>query len=282
MNYPPQGAVRWRPAAVALLVVLVLTQGCANLGAIREFASISAESGQYTKLVTDYVESPIRQKRYQPPSEQKSLDRMAANRATERDRLLLRQALIVEYMDALGRLAADEAVTYDKELDNLGNAVKGNKLASAKEADAFSAIAKVLVKGVADRWRQKQLKELITTSNGPFQVVVESLRVAVESGFGGDLLNEKTAIRKYYDTRIRKSSDEAGIAALEEWRDLRLVEIDAREEAIKSYTQILRKIARGHQQLYEGRDDLSKERLLQEMSRNAKELRAMFATIRNL
>lgn len=269
-------------AAFPLLAVLVLAAGCANLTAIREFASISTESAEYTRLVTDYVESPIRLKRYQSASRHDRLDRDAAARAAQRDRLLLRHRLIEEYMDALGRLAADGAVTYDKELDHLGNAVKERKFTDAKEADAFSVIAKVLVKGIADRWRQKHLKELITTSNEPLQVVVESLRVAVEQGFAGDPLREKEAIRQYYDDLVLESRDKAGIAALEEWRDLRLTEIDTRARSIESYAQILRKIAQGHQQLYDGRDDLSKERLLHEMSRYAKDLRTMFAAIRNL
>lgn len=269
-------------AILPLIVALTLAQGCANLSAIREFANVSTESAQYTRLVTDYVGSPIRQKRYQPPSEYELLDRIAAERAAQGERLFLRHRLIEEYMDALGRLATDEAVTYDKELDALGNAVKEKRFTDAKEADAFAGIAKILVKGVADHWRQRQLKELIVASNEPFQVVVDSLRVVVERGFGGDLSNERSAIRRYYQNLVLESRDKAGIAALEEWRDLRLAAIDARAKAIESYAKILRKIAEGHQKLYDGRDDLSKELLLRDMSRYSKDLQQLFNTIRNL
>lgn len=269
-------------AAFPLLAVLALAAGCANLTAIREFANISTESAQYTKLVDDYVQSPIRQKQYRPLREHEALDRIKTERAALQERLLLRHGLIEEYMDALGRLAADEAVVYDKELDALGSAVKEKKFVEAKEADAFATIAKVLVKGVTDRWRQKQLKELIATSNGPFQAVVESLRIVVESGFRGDLLNEKVAIQSYYRTLILESGDKAGIAALEEWRDLRLSAVEVRAKAIESYAKILKKIAEGHQKLYDGRNDLSKELLLRDMSRYSKDLKLLFNTIRNL
>lgn len=282
MNNLSQRMGRWRPAAVILLMVLVLTQGCANLGAVREFANISTESAQYTKLVNDYVEWPTSQKRYQPPDQYDLWDRIARDRAAQRERLLLRHALIEEYMDALGRLAADEAVAYDKELDALGNAVKENKFAETKEADAFTAIAKVLVKGVTDHWRQQRLKELIATSNEPFQVVVHSLRVIVEKGFAGDLLDEKAAVQSYYRTLIRESQDKAGIAALEEWRDLHLAAIDTRAKAIQSYAGILKKIGEGHQRLYDGRNDLSKELLLRDISRYSKDLKLLFNTIRTL
>lgn len=282
MDRPPQRTVRWRPSAVLLLIVLVLTQGCANLSAIREFANISTESAQYTRLVDDYVEWPTSQKRYQPPDQHVLLDRIARDRAAQRERLLLYHTLIEEYMDALGRLAADEVVVYDKELDALGNAIEEKKFADAKEAGAFAAIAKVLVKGATDRWRQKQLKELIATSNESFQVVVSSLRVIVEKGFAGDLLDEKAGIQSHYRTLIRDSRDKAGIAALEEWRDLHLAGVDTRAKVIESYAKILTKIGEGHQKLYDGRNDLSKELLIRDMNRYSKDLKLLFNTIRTL
>lgn len=282
MTYTRSRGFELKLAIIPLVVALTLAQGCANLSAIREFADVSTESAQYTRLVTDYVGSPARQKRYQPASQHELLDRIATERAAQGERLLLRHRLIEEYMDALGRLAADETVTYDKKLDALGNAVKGNRFADAKEADAFAAIAKILTKGVADHWRQKQLKELITVSNEPFQVVVDSLRVVVENGFGGDLPNERAAIEKYCGTLIMQSSDKAGIAALREWCDLRLSVIGVRAKAIEAYTQILRKIAEGHQRLYDGRNDLSKELLLRDMNHYSKDLQKLFNTIRTL
>lgn len=282
MDHPPQRTVRWRPSAVLLLIILVLTQGCANLSAVREFANISTESAQYTRLVDDYAQSPIRQKQYRPAREHEGLERINRERTALQERLLLRHSLIEEYMDTLGRLAADEVVVYNKELDALGNAVKEKKFVDAKEADAFAAIAKVLVKGATDRWRQKQLKELIAISNGPFQVVVESLRIVVENGFRGDLLNEKAAIQSYYGTLILDSRDKAGIAALEEWRNLRLAALETRAKAIESYAKILRTISEGHQKLYDGRNDLSRELLVRDMSRYSRDLKRLFNTIRNL
>lgn len=275
MDHVPKRASRSRPAAVVLLLVLVLAQGCANLTAIREFAGISVESAEYTRFVTDYVESPARQKRYQPPSEHEPLDRIAMERHTQQDRLLVRHRLIVEYMDALGQLAADDAVRYDKELDALGRAAKEREFVDAKETDAFAAMVKLLVKGAADHWRQRQLRELIGTANEPFQVIVQSLRIIVERGFGGDLLNEKAAMERYYNSLIAHSSDTAGIAALAEWRDLRLSAIEARAKAIESYGELLRKIARAHQSLYDGRNDLSREGLLREIRGYSKDLRTL-------
>lgn len=283
MNQIPRRVSRLRPAAVLLLLlVLNLAQGCANLDAIREFASISTESAEYTRLVTDYVESPARLKRYQPSTEHNQMDRIAAERQVQQNRMLLRYRAIVEYMNALGRLAADEAVRYDKQINVLGQAVKEGKLADAKEADAFAAMANVLVRGATDRWRQKQLAEFIGAANDPFQVIVESLRVIVERGFGGDLQTEKMVVERYYDTLISYSKDKAGIAALEEWRDLRLSAIETRAKAIQSYTQLLRKIAQAHQALYDGRHDLSRKELLSTVRDYSQDLRTLFGAVKAL
>lgn len=271
-----------RARAYLLIFFLILGAGCANLVAIREFASISAQSAEYTTLVTQYVESPERQKRFQPSDQYKRLEQMSRERAAQKERLLLRHALIEEYMDALGRLAADELVTYDKEIDALGKAVADNKFADEKDAGAFASISKILFRAAADGWRQKKLRELITESNSSFQEVVGALKRIVDQGFTGDVENEKATMQNYYQTLIMSSKDKAGIAALEEWRDTRLAEVGARGRAISNYSEVLSKIASGHQKLYDKRDDIDNEELLRQMSRYAKDLRKLFDTIKSL
>ena len=89
---------------------------------------------QYSHLVSAYADTPARLKRYEPQSQWPVLDRQTTEREAQRERLLLRQKLIQEYMDALGQLAADDLVSYDNQLDALGNAVKNAKFADQNEA----------------------------------------------------------------------------------------------------------------------------------------------------
>ena len=59
-------AIPWvRRLAVTSLVALALAQGCANLTAIRDFGAISAETASYQALVQDYVDAPVRLKRFE-------------------------------------------------------------------------------------------------------------------------------------------------------------------------------------------------------------------------
>lgn len=262
--------------------LLVLGVGCTNLAPITEFADISAQSAAYTALVTQYVQFPERQKRFQPSSQHARLEQMSRERAAQKERLLLRQALIEEYMDALGQLATDEPVKYDKEIDALGKAVADNKFAGEKDAGAFGSVSKILFRAVADDWRRRKLRELIAESNSPFQEVVGALKRIVDQGFAGDTENEEIAIRNYYQPIILSAKDKAGIAALEEWRDARLAEVRVWRHAITDYSEVLSKIASGHQKLYDKRDDLDNKDLLQLMSRYAKDLRKRFDTLKNL
>ncbi len=262
--------------------LLVLGVGCANLAPITEFADISARSAENTGLVTQYVQFPERQKRFQPTDQHSRLDQIARERAAQNERLLLRHTLIAEYMDALGRLASDELVTYDKESDALGKANAHNKFSGESDAGAFGSVSKILFRAATDGWRQKKLRELIGDSNSPFQEVVGALKRIVDQGFAGDTENEEIAINNYYRTLIVSSTDKAGIAALEEWRDTRLSEVRARRRAITNYSEVLSKIASGHQILYDKRDDLDNKDLLQQMSRYAKDLRKLFDTLKNL
>lgn len=69
MRHTSSRTNRLKRVSTALLMVLVFAQGCANLAAIREFAEISTESAQYTRLVVDYAESPAPDRRHAATAE---------------------------------------------------------------------------------------------------------------------------------------------------------------------------------------------------------------------
>lgn len=270
-----------RILASLLLVFPLFGTGCADLSAIQEFASISVRSAEYTGLVDRYVASPARQKRFQPADQQEHLDQMTRQRAAQRDRLLLRLGLVSEYMNALGKLAGDDVVDYDNGIEGLERAVVENKFAGDRDADAFASVSRVLLRVCTDSWRKKELRTLITDSNEPFQKVVGALEDIVGQDFSRDVENEKLAMTNYYQTLIHSSSDRAGKAALEEWQDTRLAEAGARARADSSYAQVLSRIAAGHQQLYEKRDDLGSRELIRQLRQYANELRKLLNSIKS-
>jgi len=273
-----------------LALVAVVSMGatsCANLAAIRDFATISSETASYTQLVSDYVASPTVQKRYQPPSNAGRLDEQAATRALQAPQLLFLHKSVAEYMDAMGKLAADEAPIYDKELDSLGSSAKNAKLADEKTVTAATTLGKCVFRAVADGWRRRQLANLVADADSSLQTVVAGLQV-VTRAFFDDLDNERQALHIYYEDLCRLSSQAggdaaaAGVAALKEWRDSRLEAIKARERAINAYGGVLEHIAKGHAKLYAERGRLSDKQLLSEMGQATKQMRELFGAVREL
>jgi hypothetical protein len=268
---------------LSTMVLLAFTQGCAtNLTAIQDFANLSAESAEYTGLVDEYLEFPDRQKRYQPPSRHASLNAMAQDRATQKPELLLRQSILETYMKSLGRLAADEIVDNTEELGTLSAALQNQAGTNPQETEAYEKMAGILTKAAIDRWRQRQLQDLIEQANPPIQQILESLQRIVSEGFGGDLQTEEAAIQNYYSTLIMESNDPAGKAALAEWKELRASQVQERSQAVQTYRTVLDKISDGHQQLFDERHHLDSKQVLQQVERSVKDLRSLLDAIKQL
>jgi hypothetical protein len=266
---------------LSAILLLAFTQGCStNLKAIQDFAYLSAESAEYTALVDEYLEFPNRQKRYQPPSRHVSLETMSQERATQKTALLLRQSIVETYMNSLGRLAADEIVDNTEELGNLSAALQNHADSNPQETEAYKKMAGILTKATTDRWRQRQLRDLIEQSNPPIQGILGALQQIVSNGFGGDLPTEQAAVQNYYSTLIMESNDPAGKAALAEWKELRISQVQERAQAVQTYRTILDKISDGHQQLFDRRQDLDSKQVLQQVAQSVKDLRTLLETIK--
>ena len=245
---------------LSTILLVAFSQGCStNLKPIQDFANLSAESAEYTALVDEYLEFPSRQKHYQPPSRHATLDAMARKRATQQTSLLLRQAIVETYMHALGRLAADEIVDNTEELAQLSAALQTQAVTTPQETEAYEKIAGIVTRAAGDRWRQQQLQDLIEQANPPIQKILGALQHIVTDGFGGDLQTEEAAIQNYYSTLIMESTDPAGKAALAEWKDLRLFQVQERSEAVQTYDTLLKKISDEHQQLFDHRHKLDRQ-----------------------
>ncbi|HBP90587.1 MAG TPA: hypothetical protein DD706_23200, partial [Nitrospiraceae bacterium] len=227
-------------------------------------------------------EFPNRQKRYQPQSRHANLDVMAQDRATQKTALLLRQSIIETYMKSLGHLAADEVVDNTEELTQLSAALQSQPATNPQEAEAYKKIAGIVTTVAVKRWRQDQLQNLIEQANPPIQQILESLHRIVSDGFGGDLQTEEAAIQNYYMTLTMESQDPAGKAALAEWKEFRMSQVDERSEAVKIYGKVLDKISDGHQRLFEERQNLTKKEVLQQVGNSVKDLRTLLKTIKNL
>lgn len=274
-NFPRSYATLW----LGFFLVFLL-QGCADLKAIQDFADLSADSAEYTTLVDAYVDSPNRQKRYQLESRHDRLEQMVQDRAGQKPALLLRHAAIEKYMAALGALASDNVVDNREEFSRLAAALQSQAGTSPKETEAFGKMAGILTKVASDRWRQRQLRDLIEQSNEPLQEILGTLTSIVAEGFGGDVETEQAAIRNYYTTLAMESTDPAGKAALQEWREFRLAQTEDRGEATRHYADLLRTIAQEHQRLFDQRQDLTNPQVLKQAAQTVKDLKKLLSLVK--
>jgi protoporphyrinogen oxidase len=268
------------------LAVLVFLAACADLKSIRKFADISADSAGYTALSVDYVKSIEREKRYQEEKFHKDLDEKIKKRKEQQPALLGLHKGVEEYMKAIGALAADELVSYDKSIDSIAEDVKKTKLVEDKVTDAFSAIIKIITKAATDAYRQRELNRIISESNKDLQIVLTAMINIVELDFVSSLENEKVAIEKFYKEIVIVSEkappQQASIQLLRETWQKKQDEIETKEQSCIVYSRTLKKIAEGHQLLFDNRDKLSSRQVLDLINNYSNDISNLLKSVTNL
>jgi hypothetical protein len=286
-------------ALASLLTFVLLVAGCANLQAIRQFAQSSTEAETYRAIANDYAEVQEREKYYSLTKLHAEYDKDKKVRKDQTKALLDIQKVIAEYMRALGELAADELVSYDKSISYLTEGLKATKSIDTAQIQAFDAITKLLARAMTDMYRQKKLNQVITEANAPLQTLVSAQIKFVEiyinvldtekksidryygkviiSAVKGNLLKfkgidnsviekkMKALDRHYGDIIIGEINDpiQQGILILvRDNMQEKMDTISKKQEAAKHYIEILKTIGEGHQKLFDGRYKLKSPELL--------------------
>lgn len=268
------------------LAAIVLFTACADLKSIRSFADTSADSAGYTSLSGDYLKSIEREKLYQPESQHAHLENIIQMRKAQQPALLGLHKGISEYMSALGALASDETVSYDKSLDSLAGDIKKTKIIKDNEADAFISLTKFISKAATDLYRQKKLKQLISESNNDFQLVIAAMSGIVGTDLVSSLANESVAVDKYYKNIVTIAANappqQAAVELVnDKWKE-RQNELEAKKQACTLYAKTLEKIGKGHQLLFDNKDKLPSKQLLDSIKSYGKEVSAIYKQIKEL
>lgn len=195
-------------------------------------------------------------------------------------------------MSALGELASDDIISYDKSLDGMSEKIgtikdkDGNQVFKKDQIAAVGALSKLLFKAARDAYRQAQLKEIIESSNNDFQIVIAALKQYIAIGYIESLNNEKVAVDKYYTTVIetakRNPPQQAAIELVLDKFIERKDAIDTKMKAAESYIKILNKIGEGHQFLYNKRADISSEQLLATINAYGKDISTLYNAVKEL
>ncbi|MET0266778.1 MAG: hypothetical protein ABW202_14310 [Duganella sp.] len=265
------------------LLTLLLT-GCANLGAIRDFGALSADSASYTALTEDYLGSPERSKRYtlrKDDAQRTRLTEQAREREQLRVPLQLYHQAVSDYMAALATLAADEVTNYDGQINPLVDAASSNGLIPAQQADLVKAIGTLLTDAATNAYRQRELKQLITRANAPLQGILADT-VRLMAAFDSAIADEKALYHAYYDELMHLAGQREPVAAELLWSQHGAIVqgFARRQQALAPYIDTLKTIAAAHQSLYDNRDKIADQEVLDQLKQYTRKIRSTYQLAR--
>jgi hypothetical protein len=258
--------------------------GCANLGAIKEFGSLSADSAGYSALTDDYIGSLERSKRHtlrKDEAQRATLTRQALAREPQRVQLQLYHQSIEAYMASLAALAADELTRYDGQIDPLVNAATRNGLIAADKAGMVKALSKLLADAATNAYRQRELKRLIAAGNAPLQGILADM-VRIMAGFDAAIDDDAALYDAYYEELMHLAEKNEPVAAELLWREhgATVASFEQRRQAIAPYIATLKSIGAAHQSLYDHRENIADREVLAQVKQYTQQIRATYRLVR--
>ena len=293
--------------SVFLMSLLLLSSSCVDLEAIRQFTDNAATVEQkFPELSADFYRSCTQIYKYQfyrlvkfdarkeelidQVSETKNLDGYISNvprgpdgfsiiqrelkcrewKKNDQAASLLNKAL-VEYIKALGALAADDLTVYDNSLGALGKSITATGIFEAKHIEAGTSLANLVLNASTDFWRRKKIKSAIEERDKDVSTLSEVLKKYIAVMYVEQLNNEKSELGFYYKNTISDYQAQNGTAnqlevikAEKDWASERK-ELDKKIDSANAYGKILDNVIEGHHKLYEFRESLNSKEVKQKI-----------------
>jgi len=266
-----------RIASVLLLIFIVA--GCANLKAVRDYASESAKLSAYTELTTRFRDTYEREQPYLfGEADRLAQDNDKRRKAAYEDLMKIHQRVSL-YMQTLATMAGESAFDLSKEVDSLAGGIKAypDFGINSKHVDAVSGIAKVVAKWITSAYQERALRDMVKEGNEPLQTTLQGMASLVRC-YKKTNENERKTVLGFFDVEI-PFADTAKDKLLKvlarahaqsktaEYKNVEL-KYDEAEKGIKS-------IADGHKKLLENIDKLSSEEVKAMISNFAKDIKTI-------
>jgi hypothetical protein len=268
--------------ALTVIFLLASVSGCASFKEIKAFASLSSNAASYGVLTRDYIEALDRRKQYQPEKFHGELEAQKMRREAQRASLDILQQTVTDYMQALGGLASGEIRAFDKSLEDLSKNLNDATLLDNNEKDAVGALSTILARTVTATYRLHELKKIVQEGNQPLQDVINATRRIVRKGMIGDLRVESTLVERYYDNFMLAPDnpvEPVAMALAKEAKAEAMGRVDNRIRSVQAYDNVLEKIARGHQYLYDYRDMIGNDEFDRQLKQYIGELRSAYKSL---
>lgn len=283
------------------LVVVLMVGGCANLGAVRDFAASSTKLTDYKGVTDRYATSADRQLLDLPPGKRfdqtrKNLEELKQVSARDKETLLRLHATTTGYMAALAGLAGDGAYSVSDELGKVSGAITASKELSIN-ADHVKAYANIVAK-LAD-WlmaaqQAKDVKKMVKENGADMDKLLEAMEFATMA-YGVVLEQEaksSRAVAEYRDipwaaemkgdVNLTAERREVLTALIRKSRVSEVAEQDAALKAQKAALRGLQEVRRGHRTMLDNVDRLTAKDVQALLKKAASDLKSIRSDISDL
>jgi hypothetical protein len=188
--------------------------GCANLGAVREFANSSARITQYRAATERYLDSADRQLADLPAdarfdATRQHLQALKAVTAEQKATLLKLHATTTGYMKALAKLAGDDAYSISGSIKQVSGAIRASDSLGidADHVRAYDNIVRRVSDWILAAKQARNVRTLVAENGADMDKLLEAMQLATEA-YGIVLEHEQQAYEAVTDYRIAQWTSE--------------------------------------------------------------------------
>lgn len=263
----------------ALLVFFAGLTSCLNLQNVHQFSEEALESAatfQQVELTFQqlckkkHLMEAIRHSAVQRSYEGNCKVHFAADSA-----ILKMQQVVTDYLNGLFLLTANKRITYA--LDPLAEAIQANALINVQEEEtaAYQKMLELLMQASTEAYRKKKAAAYISQAQESLTVLLDQLIFVLDKPLREAAAQQQEML--YLQTRELADSAQSFLEKRSLILDYagQLEYYQQQQQLLNTYITMLHRIREGHRQLYEKRDQLNKDDVLETLLYYTGELRQL-------
>lgn len=274
----------FKPNLLLGTLIALFSSSCINLKHIAEFSESSLESIEhYEKLPSNFYQ------RCSADCEQKSIRQLTihdiqCNCAQDKRADSITTAIyksIHDYLSILKDMSANKLTHYQTQdfSDALSTGEFGPIKLNEDDIKAYSKISTVVMRAFTDGYRRNKIKKYVSEAHDPLTELLDFIDLNLTGNLNGKLEVQKSLLKNFYFDYV---SDEK-LSVYERTKFAEdyfsgLTEIEIRQEELKTFSETLTTIAKGHQMLYKNINNLTDEEVKTKLGALENRLKKTFYT----
>lgn len=274
------------------ILLVLLTAGlssCFNLKSVNDFSSSSSEGiKKFEDISYNFNQHCIDRCQFEAirKFEIKRETECSCDEFKKADSVtLLIYNSINGYFDGLTKLTDNELTNYN--LDAVNKSLKEGDFGDIKieksQADAYTAISKILLRATTDIYRKNNTKKYVEAANEPIKILLTKFQFILQKNLQDELNFKKEKLYAYYQEMKMNNTltdYEKGKATMDYYQQL--ADVNSKQQQINAFAKSLNSISEGHQKLYDNRDKMSTKELKVMMTGYASDIKNIVSEFNKL